>query len=474
MSPVQTCVHVAKIFQLLTMPVLAAGLWLAVFLPGAGAAENALGGRLLESVACKADPAQRYALYVPGGYTPERVWPVVFCFDPSARGLVPVERLRAAAEKHGYIVAGSLNSRNGPFPENLAAAQAMVRDVRAHLSVDPQRVYTLGMSGGARVAATLGLGGMAKGVVLCGAGFPQSEEGVPKTVAFPVFGIVGLEDYNLPELRRLEAELSKRGAAQRFVTFDGPHVWPPEAELGEALAWLRLQAMKTGAEAVDEAFVRGEFARRSGGAEAATVLESWRAWKAVTADFSGLVDVKAVEARAVALGKSAAVKKALNEEEARFFRETLMLEQMSDAAAGAPTAKRRVAEKLRAKMESAESVEERQSVRRAVLGYCAATQPAARALIENNEYPHAIALLEMVTELQPDHARSWVDLARALALDGDVRAALAALGKAEAAGFGDAEFLEREQAFKRLREDEGFRAVVAKIRARGVETLPKQ
>ncbi len=460
-------VRVERFFRL-RVALAAGGLWLAVFGVSGNAAESALGGRVLESVACKADPAQRYALYVPGEYTPERPWPVVFCFDPSGRGLVPVERLRAAAEKHGYIVAGSLNSRNGPFPENLAAAQAMMRDVQAHLAVDPRRVYALGMSGGARVAATLGLGGVARGVVLCGAGFPQSEEGVPRTVAFPVFGIVGLEDYNLAELRRLEAELGKRGGAQRLATFDGPHVWPPEAELGEALAWLRLQAMRMGAETTDESFVRGEFARRTGEAEkAAGALESWRAWKAVAADFTGLAEAKEAEARAVAAGKSAAVKKALKDEEARFFRETLMLEQMSDTAAGAPAAKRKLAEKFRAKIEAAESVEERRSVKRAVLGYCAATQAAARDLIENNEYPHAIALLEMVTELQPDHARSWVDLARALALDGDARAALTALGKAEAAGFGDADFVEREKAFARMRDDEGFRAVVAKIRARG-------
>src|SRR6187551_2176315 len=72
-------------------------------------------GQLLEKVGCEADPAQTYALYVPSTYTAEKLWPVIYCFDPGARGRTPVERLQAAAEKYGYIVAGSNNSRNGAW-----------------------------------------------------------------------------------------------------------------------------------------------------------------------------------------------------------------------------------------------------------------------------------------------------------------------------------------------------------------------
>ena len=70
-------------------------------------------GEIIDRVTCAADPSQSYALFVPADYTPSRTWPVIFAFDPGGRGRTPVERYQAAAERYGYIVVGSNNSRNG-------------------------------------------------------------------------------------------------------------------------------------------------------------------------------------------------------------------------------------------------------------------------------------------------------------------------------------------------------------------------
>src|SRR6185369_15137924 len=72
-------------------------------------------GQVLDRVASRDNPAQSYALYVPSNYSPERAWPILYCLDPGARGRVPVERFAEAAEKAGFLVAGSNNSRNGPL-----------------------------------------------------------------------------------------------------------------------------------------------------------------------------------------------------------------------------------------------------------------------------------------------------------------------------------------------------------------------
>jgi len=67
---------------------------------------------------------------VPSNFTPERRWPVILLFDARARGRSGVERYQPAAEKYGYIVAGSNNSRNGPCEPTLEAAKAMSAAVR--------------------------------------------------------------------------------------------------------------------------------------------------------------------------------------------------------------------------------------------------------------------------------------------------------------------------------------------------------
>ena len=79
-------------------------IWLLAGVSVAGADLTA--GEIIDQVTCTADPSQSYALFVPRDYTPTRLWPVIFAFDPGGRGRVPVERYRAAAERFGYIVVG--------------------------------------------------------------------------------------------------------------------------------------------------------------------------------------------------------------------------------------------------------------------------------------------------------------------------------------------------------------------------------
>src|SRR5262249_14941859 len=107
-------------------------------------------GTVIPSITCDANSKQTYALYLPSNISPKRTWPIIYVFDPGARGPFAVETIRAAAEKYGYIVAASNNSHNGPLGGFSEAAEAMWRDTQMKLPVDEHRRYTAGMSGGAR------------------------------------------------------------------------------------------------------------------------------------------------------------------------------------------------------------------------------------------------------------------------------------------------------------------------------------
>ncbi|MCK7518251.1 MAG: hypothetical protein MZV64_11285 [Ignavibacteriales bacterium] len=48
-------------------------------------------GKLIEKVACREEPEQTYALYLPSAFDPDKKWPVLFLFDPGARGATAVE-----------------------------------------------------------------------------------------------------------------------------------------------------------------------------------------------------------------------------------------------------------------------------------------------------------------------------------------------------------------------------------------------
>lgn len=156
-------------------------------------------GRIVDKVVCSADPRQSYALYLPSAYSAERAWPVLYCLDPGARGRLPLERFEEGAEKCGYIVAGSHNSRNGPLAPALEALRAMWRDTHETLGIDDRRAYLAGMSGGARDATAFLATGAFAGVIAQAAGFSGSV--VPKDFAFPFFGTAGTDDLNYAEMR---------------------------------------------------------------------------------------------------------------------------------------------------------------------------------------------------------------------------------------------------------------------------------
>jgi poly(3-hydroxybutyrate) depolymerase len=97
-------------------------------------------------------PGQSCAMFVPSSYTAARAWPVLYCLDPGARGRTAVEAFAAAAEKAGFLVAGSNNSRNGPVAASGEAIRLMVQHTHQTYSIDDFREYAAGMSGGARLA----------------------------------------------------------------------------------------------------------------------------------------------------------------------------------------------------------------------------------------------------------------------------------------------------------------------------------
>ena len=130
-------------------------------------------GQIVERIEALDDSSQSYALYLPSNYTPDRKWPVLYAFDPGARGRVPIERFKEAAEKYGWIVLGSNNSRNGPWDVVVNAWNAMLTDTHQRFAIDNERSYATGFSGGARAAVRIAVACKClAGVMANGAGFP--------------------------------------------------------------------------------------------------------------------------------------------------------------------------------------------------------------------------------------------------------------------------------------------------------------
>ena len=285
-------------------------------------------GQIIDSVTCADDQTQSYALYLPSDYTPERPWNLLLAFHPGARGRAFAEKYQAAAEHFGYIVAASNNSRNGSWEVTTQAVRAMSRDVGRRFSVDAQRVYLTGHSGGARVAMEVALGpNDIAGVIASSAGFPDAEP--RRSVKFAVFGTAGTDDFNYLEMRRLDAALT---SPHYLAVFEGGHTLPPDSVAAEALEWLELQAIRSGRRAEDRRLIDALFASRLQRIERATDdVAKLRLLQASITDFKGVHDVSALQANADKLVKDAAVKKALGDDRAALGTESRLLGEALEA-----------------------------------------------------------------------------------------------------------------------------------------------
>src|SRR5258706_4652404 len=92
-------------------------------------------GMIVPRVTAAKQPEQSYSLYLPSQYAPEKRWPIIYAFDPGARGSVPVELMKEAAERYGYILVGSNNSRNGSLKMEAEAAASIAKDTPARVSL---------------------------------------------------------------------------------------------------------------------------------------------------------------------------------------------------------------------------------------------------------------------------------------------------------------------------------------------------
>ena len=277
-------------------------------------------GKIIDTVKCADKSDQSYALYIPSYYQPGKLWPIIYIFDPGAHGRIPIELMSEAAERYGYILAASNNSRNGQLDSQVKAAQSMFEDTHLRLSINDSCLYFAGFSGGARVAALLaGECNCAQGVLLNSAGFSAASAPNHERNKFAVFAIAGLTDFNYDEMFLLNRTLDTLNCMHFLRRFDGTHQWAPKEVWQEGFAWMRLIAMKNGRQPNNEQFISYELAasmhRAKAQQDSGNIYYAWLDYRNALNIFQGLADIKQIEEQIALLDKNVGVIEGREEEE---------------------------------------------------------------------------------------------------------------------------------------------------------------
>jgi poly(3-hydroxybutyrate) depolymerase len=455
-------------------------------------------GQVIDRVICSKSPEQTYALYLPSTYDPARKWPILYGFDPAARGKVPVTQFKDAAEKYGWIVVGSNNSRNQPAQSSVDAWNAITPDVAERFNIDGRRVYATGFSGGARMSLFFAsrCNDCLAGVIAGGAGFP-STIAPDASMHFSIFAIAGYDDFNFPEVRTLDEPLTKAGIAHRIHTFEGRHEWFPPAVANEAVEWMEIQAIKAGRRARDEAFI--EAAWQNGLSKARSLesakktYEAFLAYRSLMDTFSGLHSVSDAEQKVNDYKNSREVKDAISDEQQQITRQRDLEKQFwmlvaerdrnsrqesreafsqnnsadnrSEPGVEASVRLSGMLANRRKESDSAEDNSKRRVARRVLSGLAVALFERGIELLETRKnYPEAIKTFRLASEVNPERAGPFYYLAWAYAASGDKKKALENLRAAAGKGFSDISALSENKAFDSLRSDPQFQSILQTIR----------
>lgn len=209
--------------------------------------------KIINPVLCSDDPTKSYALYIPEDSS-HKPLPIVYFFDPHGDGSLPVKKYKALADSFHFIFAGSNDSKNGNDwndAENIW--NTLNDDVQKRVAIDPDRIYTCGFSGGAKVATFIALHHPISGVIANGAGLQEIT--TAGNVSFSFTAITGNGDMNMTDLVSIDKILDKSLMRHRIIFFKGIHEWAPEIAMKTAFEGFQFDAMRKNLIPYDTAFI---------------------------------------------------------------------------------------------------------------------------------------------------------------------------------------------------------------------------
>jgi hypothetical protein len=186
-----------------------------------------------------------WEVYVPGNYDPGRPAGVLVFINSRNSGKIEAE-WKAVMDSANLIYIGANQAGNDiDIPIRVAYALVAPRVIYNSYTIDPERIYVSGFSGGSRVASMVATeyNGLFKGAIYnSGANF-WGEPALPRyreMAGLHYVFITGTEDFNLDDTREVYNAYLEAGIKNsRLVVIDKlAHKRPPAVELEAAILYL--------------------------------------------------------------------------------------------------------------------------------------------------------------------------------------------------------------------------------------------
>jgi predicted esterase len=436
-------------------------------------------GTITDSVKCIANQGQKYALYLPSVYSEKKLWPVILIFDPGGQGTTAVKAFRKAAEKYGFILACSYNSKNGPLNINFEAAGFMLNDLEKRFKID-NRIYVAGFSGGSRFALALASSNnIIKGVIGCGAGLPNDQNLLPSGgSSFVYYGIAGNRDMNYLEMFELMTYFNNKTQVIPYLrTFDGGHQWPSPEILQGAVEWINIQTINKKVINTDTAFI-SYYSKQiktliANSESSANKIDEARYMRFVIRDFSGLKFAREISSRLSVLEQTKEFRDANREWNDIAFREKKMSEKYIGSIREiiySQTIPDSTAVWWKKEIGSLKSMKEKskpansQMASRLLNFVSILCSEQASGYYRQKSYILSSFLFEICTLSDSENLNNYYNLSRSMSASNNKRGAIDYLNKAIDHGLISKKTVENEPAFNNIRNEERYKFILSRLK----------
>jgi predicted esterase len=247
---------------------------------------------------------QRFELYVPARVSPRKPAPLILFISPGPKG-AGLAQFRSLCDRKGVLFASPHQAGNQTSgPRRIRIIMDTLDEVRRRYSVDPNRTYIGGFSGGGRMAMAIAtalpeyFGGI---IPVCAGGQLRPESWLRQRVIdrLRIALITGETDFNRGEIERLtQTQFSSVGVTSRVWTVARlGHGIPSGKTLSEAYDWLedglkdrQKLAKRFAASSIADAPSREEWAGR-------LLAEAQMRLKSDESPYAGLMQLKGVQVR---------------------------------------------------------------------------------------------------------------------------------------------------------------------------------
>ena len=286
-------------------------------------------GVVIDSVKVNDTIPESFALYLPTNFEVGKPTPIIFVYDVKGRGASVVRMFSMAAEENQYVIAAPNNvSDTLSLSENVLVSKRLFQTVFNIFKIQNGRVYTAGFGGGARMASLMPtFFSQIKGVVSCGAGVANSEVLSSKN-PFHFIGIVGVKDFNYPNMLRSKNLFKTLKFKNQNLIFDGGHQWPRQELLSEAMELLTIGAMEDKIIPKDSVFIMRTYTENLNRSNQLISenkpLDAYRKLEEIIEVYKPLIVVDSLKNSLKALRRNTVYRSQKRNETAVFFKEDLI------------------------------------------------------------------------------------------------------------------------------------------------------